>query len=208
MKNGRRQRKTASERRDDVVQAAIVEFATYGYHGGSTERIASASGISQPYVLQLFKTKKALFISALDRVCHDIVDRWAEALDRFIAGNSGSTTTPAQRLASLREPFQRFVVDVTGLRLILQASAASDDAEIRARLKMGMADMFGWVRNATGASYEEVQMFWAHGMMLMIAASIGAMDDAGQSEWARAMLMMPDLRPEGVLAATDPDAES
>ncbi|MGB3330127.1 MAG: helix-turn-helix domain-containing protein, partial [Thermomicrobiales bacterium] len=66
-------RRTAEERREDVLEAALVEFATFGYHGGSTERIAAAAGISQPYVLRLFGSKKALFIATHARVCDRIM---------------------------------------------------------------------------------------------------------------------------------------
>lgn len=200
-----RSRKTAGERREDVVQVAIDEFATYGYHGGSTERIAKEAGISQPYVQRLFGTKKALFLAALDRVCEDIVARWRQALEG--RDRLASPATPQERLEALRGPFFRFVNEVVELRLILQASAAAEDEEIRARLKGNMGDMFAWVRQETGGSYEEVQMFWAHGMMLMIAASIGAMEEVPQAEWARAMLMLPDgaplVAPGFVPAATD-----
>lgn len=186
-------RQTAEERRHDVILAAIQEFATFGYHGGSTERIAKAAGISQPYVLRLFGTKKSLFIAALERVCDDIVEAWDQSLQDYLKSDAGPDT-PAARIAALRTPFLRFVEDVIEVRLVLQASAASEDTEIRHALKRGMARMFNWVREATGESYEVVQTFWAHGMMLMIAASIRALDDSRDAEWARAMLMLPASR--------------
>jgi AcrR family transcriptional regulator len=184
-------RRTAEERREDVIQAAIVEFATYGYHGGLTERIAAGAGISQPYVLRLFGTKKALFIAALQRVCDDIIEAWREALLTF-RESRGGVGTPEQRLEALQEPYYRFVYDVVELRLVLQASAAAEDDEIRTHLKQGIEAMFSWVRGATGASYEAVREFWAYGMMLTIAASIGAAEDAEDADWARAMLMLPN----------------
>ena len=54
-------RKSAEERREAVLDAALVEFAEHGLHGGSTEAIAAKAGISQPYVFRLFGTKKELF---------------------------------------------------------------------------------------------------------------------------------------------------
>ena len=194
-------RRTAGERREDVIQAAIVEFATYGLHGGSTERIAAAAGISQPYVLRLFGTKKALFIAALQRVCDDIVEAWGQALQAF-RENTGETGTPEQRLEALREPYYRFVRDVVELRLVLQASAAAEDDDIRTHLKEGIDTMFTWVRGATGASYEAVREFWAYGMMLTVAASVKAAEDAEHAEWARAMLMLPNRSVADMIAAT------
>jgi AcrR family transcriptional regulator len=196
-------RQTATVRREAVIQAAIAEFATYGYYGGSTERIARETGISQPYVQRLFGTKKALFIAALERVCEDIVAAWAKALKLFRENNVGGSSTPRQRLDALQEPYYRFVNDVVELRLVLQASSAAEDEEIRAHLKSNMAEMFTWVREATGASYEDVQTFWAQGMMLTVAASIGAVEDARDQEWARAMLMQPKDSIDGLVSALD-----
>jgi AcrR family transcriptional regulator len=184
-------RQTAGERREAVIRAAIVEFATLGLHGGSTERIAVAAGISQPYVLRLFGTKKALFIAALDRVCEDIVATWQAELER-LRRDHGPLVTPQQQLQALGSTYYRFVQEVDELRLVLQGSAASEDVDVRTHLKAGMNRMFDWLRQATGADYHEVQMFWAQGMMLTVAASVRAMDDVETSEWARAMLMMPE----------------
>lgn len=193
-------RQTADARRDDVIQAAIVEFAKYGYHGGSTERIAVEARISQPYVLRLFGTKKALFMAAVERVCDDIADAWRQALED-VRENLGGPGTPEEQLEALREPCYRFVYEVVGVRLILQACAAAEDEAIGAQVKGRMEDMFLWVRRVTGATYEQVQEFWAHVMMMMVAASIGAAREARYAEWARAMLMQPSQTAEVMLAA-------
>lgn len=187
-------RQTAAERREAILRVAIDEFAMYGYYGGSTERIAAEVGISQPYVQRLFGTKKALFIAALQRVCDDILEGWRQALADLRKGHPGAPTAEA-RIEALRPAYYQFVQEVSGLRLVLQASAAAADDDIRNHLKTRMSEMFQWLREATGASYETVQTFWAHGMMLTVAASIGAMHDVRESEWARAMLMMPNEVP-------------
>jgi len=51
------ERKTKEERREEILDAAIAEFAERGLHGASTEEIARLAGISQPYVFRLFGTK-------------------------------------------------------------------------------------------------------------------------------------------------------
>lgn len=177
-------RRTAEERREEIVQAAMVEFATYGYFGGSTERIASAVGISQPYVQRLFGTKKALFIASLERVSGDIIAAWRVALGRNPEG------TPTEKLQRIGDTYQDFVRDVVQLRLVLQGASSAEDEDIRRCIQDCMGRMFAWVRESTGASAEEVQQFFAYGMMLTVAASIRAMDRAGE-DWARAMLLMP-----------------
>lgn len=184
-------RQTAGERREVVLREAITEFATYGYHGGSTRRIADAAGISQPYVQRLYGTKTALFVAALDRVANDILKTWRNELDAYLH-QTDRQATPEERLDVLRSAYQGFVLEVEGLRLVLQATAAAEVPEIRRHLAANMKRMFDWVREFSHASYEDVQMFWAQGMTLTMAASLGARQDANDEEWARAMLMMPN----------------
>src|SRR5919206_1948080 len=60
-------RKSAQQRREELVEAAFAEFAHKGLHGTSTDVIARRAGVSQPYLFRLFGTKKELFIAALNR---------------------------------------------------------------------------------------------------------------------------------------------
>ena len=53
-----RVRKTAEERREEILEFAVSEFAVHGLSGGSVEKVAERSGVSQPYVYRLFGTKK------------------------------------------------------------------------------------------------------------------------------------------------------
>jgi AcrR family transcriptional regulator len=78
-------RLTAAERREAVLEAALAEFATHGYHGSSTEQIARRVGISQPYVFRLFGTKRNLFKAALSRCLGETL----EAFERAAAGKRG-----------------------------------------------------------------------------------------------------------------------
>src|SRR5215217_6786810 len=64
---GGRVRKSAEERREDILRVAIEHFAVGGYRGTSTETIARDAGISQPYLFRLFRTKKELFLACADR---------------------------------------------------------------------------------------------------------------------------------------------
>ena len=50
-------RMKAGERREAVLAAAVAEFAARGLAGTSTEDVARAAGISQPYLFRLFPTK-------------------------------------------------------------------------------------------------------------------------------------------------------
>src|SRR5918992_4856314 len=60
-------RKSAEVRREEILEAAVREFAHGGLHGTSTDDIARRAGISQPYLFRLFGTKKDLSIAACRR---------------------------------------------------------------------------------------------------------------------------------------------
>ncbi len=60
------ERKSAEERRDEILNAAMLEFAERGL-GASTDEIARVAGISQPYVFRLFGTKKELLKAVVAR---------------------------------------------------------------------------------------------------------------------------------------------
>jgi AcrR family transcriptional regulator len=74
-------RLTAQERRADLLEAAVIEFAEHGYHGTRTADIAARAGVSQPYVYALFPDKRTLFLA-----CHDwTTERIKEALEKASA---------------------------------------------------------------------------------------------------------------------------
>ena len=60
-------RLTKEERRREIVEAATREFAVGGLYGTPVQDIAKRVGVSQPYLFQLFGTKKELFIAAVRR---------------------------------------------------------------------------------------------------------------------------------------------
>jgi len=181
----KRKRRTATERRVDVLDAAIVEFATHGLHGSSTEVIAARAGISQPYVLRLFGTKKALFLAAVAQVTENIMAAWRAS----IAGMD--TATSAERLRAMGDQYQGFVGEVHALRLVLQLYSSAEDPDIRAASHHSLKMMFEWVQQATGAPLPAIQQFFAYGMMLTVAASIRAAEEADAEQWARLFVEIP-----------------
>src|SRR5471032_2591621 len=93
--SARRTRLTADERREQVIVAAIREFAEQGYQAASTAAIARRAGISQPYIYALFPSKQDLFIAVHDRVIERIRQTFAEA--------AGHGATASERLDRMGE---------------------------------------------------------------------------------------------------------
>jgi AcrR family transcriptional regulator len=178
-----RTRRTAEERRVDVLDAALIEFAIYGLHGASTEAIAERAGISQPYVLRLFGTKKALFLETVAMARGMIEHAWKRALVDLPAD-----LPPERRLAAMGDAFQALTDREHVLRVLLQAYSAAADPEVREQCQWAMAEMFGWIRRETGVSGQAAQQFFAAGMLIMVGTSIGAPARL-DAEWARAFMM-------------------
>ena len=74
-------RHTAAERREAILDAALVEFSERGLHGTSTELIARRAGISQPYLFRLFGTKKELFKAAVARCFRETLETFQRAAE-------------------------------------------------------------------------------------------------------------------------------
>src|SRR3954447_4987727 len=131
------ERKTADERRDEVLHAAIAEFALAGLHGTSTERIAQRVGLSQPYIFRLFATKKQLFIAAIERC-------FAETLALFQSATEGVEREGAMMAMGLAYR-ENLLPDQTRLLSQMQAYAACYDEDIRAVVRRGYGDLYEFV---------------------------------------------------------------
>src|SRR5215210_8791617 len=61
-----RPRMSAADRRQALVRAAVPAFAQGGLHGTAVSTITQAVGVTEPYAFSLFKTKKGLFLAAVE----------------------------------------------------------------------------------------------------------------------------------------------
>jgi AcrR family transcriptional regulator len=157
-------RLTAQTRRDEVLDAAIAEFARHGFHAASTTGIARRAGISQPYIYALFPSKKALFLATHTRV----VQRIREAYARAVEGAAG----PGDALRRAGGAFIALLAEREELRCQLQGYAASGDPEVRAHVRAEFTGLFDDVAAMTGASRDEVALFIAGGMFFAIAGAL------------------------------------
>jgi AcrR family transcriptional regulator len=67
-------RKSAEERREEILAIAIEHFAARGFRGTSTAVIAREAGISPPYLFRLFRTKQELFLASDERGCKKLLE--------------------------------------------------------------------------------------------------------------------------------------
>jgi AcrR family transcriptional regulator len=172
------ERHTADERRTEIVAAAVRAFAIGGLHGTSTESIAKAVGVTQPYVFRLFGTKRDLFIEAV----RSGFERTRVALEEagLAAGGPGAGMEPT--LVAMGNAYGRLIRDRTLLLLQLQAYAASDDRQVRDAVRLGFESIVDTVRRSSGAPDEVLRPWLAQGMLWNVAV---AMDLSRESApWA------------------------
>ena len=81
-----RQRVPAAERRDALIDAAVIEFGHSGLHGTPVDRIARRVGVAQPYVFSLFGNKRDLFLAAVTRSFERFGQTFALAAEQYRAG--------------------------------------------------------------------------------------------------------------------------
>jgi AcrR family transcriptional regulator len=176
------ERKTADERRDAVLEAAIIEFASLGLHGASTEAIAERAGISQPYIFRLFGTKRELFMAAVDRVCDRIIEAFRHAVE----------AQPKHPLQAMGESFSTLIASRDELVLLLHAfAAAAKDPDALEVARRRLHEMYNFIAQASGASDAEMQKFLAHGMLMTVAASLDLCTLAEAEPWAMNLIAKP-----------------
>ena len=157
-------RSSSDERRAQVIEAAVKEFAANGYHATSTAAIAKRAGISQPYIYALFPNKRELFL-AVDR---HVVDRIRSA---FVEAARGQATTE-DRLEAMGHAYVGLLADRDEIRFQMQAHAAAGDPELGDSIRRDFTGLWEDVKRLSGASDEQVVDFMAKGMLLNVAASL------------------------------------
>ena len=170
------ERKSKEERREEILDAAIAEFAAKGLHGASTDEIARLAGISQPYVFRLFGTKKELYLAVVARCFRQTL----EIFQRAAEGKRGE-----EALHAIGEAYGRLLgSDRLYLRAQMQAYAACEDPEICAVVRNGYGDLVNYVERVSGIGPVELAAFFSSGMLMNVLSSM----DASADDWGRRLL--------------------
>ena len=171
-------RKSAEERREEILTVAVEQFAAGGYHGTSTEVIAREAGISQPYLFRLFRTKKELFLACTDRACEKVIATFRRAADG---------AEPGHALEDMGHAYvHELLADRHALLMLMQGYAAVADPEIQAHVRDGYGDVVDEVGRLSGATPDEVWSFFATGMLLNIVTALDLSKIADRNRWAKA----------------------
>jgi AcrR family transcriptional regulator len=157
-------RTSSDDRREQVIAAAVAEFAANGFHATSTTAIAKRAGISQPYIYALFPSKRDLFLAANAEVKERIRGAFAEA--------ARGLETSAERLDAMGQAYKGLLEHREEIMFQHQANAAAGDPELREPIRREFMTLFDDVGRLSGASDEEVWDFMATGMLLNVIAAL------------------------------------
>jgi AcrR family transcriptional regulator len=163
------------------MDAAGVEFAVNGLAGTRLEAIAARVGISHPRVVQMFGSKRSLFLA----VVHAAFDR----IDVTFAG--AEPTLPALGDAYRRLRRREHTVG----RVMLQAYAAAADETVRLEVRRRQLDLQASVARLTGADGLQVRTFFAAGLVLTVSELLELPErraDAAWSAWILELAAPPD----------------
>jgi len=182
-----RSRVPGAQRREELISAAVHEFARGGLHGTPVERIARRVGVAQPYVFSLFANKRDLFLAALERSFQRVADTFLSAAEDFREGRAEADCEDA--LEAMGRAYKRLLIeDRDYLMLQHQSYAACDDEIVRARVRHRYAELVELARELSGSDPERLDDFFRHGMALNVAAALGVEDLSAGCEWVQSEL--------------------
>jgi AcrR family transcriptional regulator len=182
-----RRRVPAAERREQLIAAAVHEFARGGLHGTPVERIARRVGVAQPYVFSLFSNKRQLFLAAIERSFGRVAETFEQAAADYQAGRAPQECEDV--LEAMGRAYKDLLLsDRDHLMLQHQAYAACDDELVRTRVRHRYAELVALARKLSGADQERLDDFFRHGMALNVSAALGVEDLSVGCQWVQAEL--------------------
>jgi AcrR family transcriptional regulator len=177
----------AAQRREELIAAAVHEFARGGLHGTPVERVARAVGVAQPYVFSLFSNKRELFLAAVERSFQVIAEMFTRAATDFQEGHGPAGAVDA--LDAMGRAYKELLLNDRDLLMLQhQCYAACDDEVVRIRVRHGYAQLVELAGRLSGADPERLDDFFSHGMSLNVAAALGVEDLSVGCAWVRAEL--------------------
>lgn len=162
-------RASSDERREQVIEAAVKEFAAHGFHAASTSAIAKRAGISQPYIYALFPNKHELFLATSEHVVGRIRDAFTEAA-RGADGPEAKLDAMGQAYGRLRENRDEILVQ-------MQSHAAAHDPLLREPVRKGFMGVVDHVARVAGIDRERAIAFVGVGMYFNVVAALDLPDD-------------------------------
>jgi len=152
-------RMKSEDRRELILAAAAGVFGERGYVGATTDAVAKAAGISQPYVVRMFGTKAALFQAVLERSLDRLIVEFRQEIADF-------TPESGELHACIGRRYAELLSDRGLLLSLMQAFMLGADPEIGPTARAGFMRVYRLLRDEGQFSPEEATDFLAGGMMI------------------------------------------
>jgi TetR/AcrR family transcriptional regulator len=179
-------RMKSPERRQLILEAATAVFGERGYVGATTDAVAKAAGVSQPYVVRMFGTKEALFLAVLDRA----LDRLLDSFGRALEGPAPTLPTgePLSVHARLGVAYTELLSDRGLLLSLMHAFVLGAEPVIGECARAGFLRVYRFLRDEAGFTPAEANDFLSSGMLLNTMVGLRMADDYDSDPLARELL--------------------
>jgi TetR/AcrR family transcriptional regulator len=174
----------AGERREQILAAASLVFGERGYFGATTDQIAKAAGISQPYVVRMFGSKENLFVEVLARALGKLLVTFEATIDGWKA--DGAPDDQIGRL--LGTAYVNLIEDRGILLSLMQAFSMGHDPVIGEKARVGFITIYKLLRDDAGFAPDQVRSFLAEGMLLNTLLGLRLPEKYGLDEAATELL--------------------
>lgn len=179
-------RMSGEQRREQILAAALAVFAAGGYDGTTTDQVARAAGVSQPYVVRLFGSKQQLFLE----LYRSVTDRVLEAMAAVEPGPD-----PAARVG---RAYIALMADRDLLRVLMHGFIAGDE-EIGTLARHTLGEVFRMFRVQVADEVEQgpdedeeadeaARRFVADGMLINVLLAVDAFGHQGDDPGLDALL--------------------
>jgi AcrR family transcriptional regulator len=159
-------RMKSEDRRELILEAAAAVFGERGYVGATTDAVAKAAGVSQPYVVRMFGTKSALFQEVLER-----------SLGTLLAEFRDEITHPTgdDLPLCIGRRYVDLLADRGLLLSLMQGFMLGADPEIGPVVRAGFLRVYRLLRDEGGFTPEQATGFLQGGMMIntLVALRMG-----------------------------------
>jgi TetR/AcrR family transcriptional regulator len=172
-------RMAADDRRVLILDAATAVFAERGYAGTTTDQVAIAAGVSQPYVVRMFGTKEKLFLEVMQRDLQRLFDAFRAEL---------AVDSPRPMRERLGFAYIDLLKDRGLLLSLMHGFVLGSDPVIGKITRCGFLDMYRFLKTEAGFTPEEAEEFLAQGMLLNTLVGLRVTDDYDTDPDARELL--------------------
>jgi AcrR family transcriptional regulator len=134
--------------------------------------IAKRVGVSQPYLFQLFGTKKDLFIAAV----HECFGRVRNRFESVAREAREESSDPMHVLHAMGIAYCEMLADRELLRLQMQAYVACDDPDIQRVVRQEWTALYDAVTQSSHADADQIHHWFAEGVLMNVAAAVGGLN--------------------------------